>query len=284
MDGKWPADYAIDTLHGHLGTHRCNGSLPALVHDIGPPPGFAYAARYTVRSRDRSYTGEDGERTLDTVDPTEHGAGARGSTRAYQGADSWYRDDIYFPPGFQPTRHNDWNWLYELHNYPDGSGDANLALMVVTDNSDAGPGGHARLSVRVIGGGSPKRPIDPYGSSDFLRNRDVRQHWFRGPSVRTGHWYDLVWHIHWDWRGRAGGKGLAEYWIDGRKLGVYRGPNLFYYADNGTGHGGPGQAYLQHGYYRPVNAEAGYSQPTVVVYQAATMIGATAASIGEDLR
>src|SRR5205085_3657019 len=131
-------------------------------------------------------------------------------------------------------------------------GDANLALMVATDSSDGGPRGHERLSVRILGGGSPAHPIDPFGSDNFLHDPAVRQHWFRGPSLHRGRWYDFVWHVHWDWRAnRDGGRGFAEYWLNGRKSGSYHGPTLFYYADNGTGHGGPGQAYLQHGYYRP---------------------------------
>ncbi len=231
-----------------------------------------------------SYTGEAGERALDTIWPAKDDAGRSGETRAYQGADTWYRDEIYFPPGFRPTRNTDWNWLYGLHNYPDGAGDANLALMVATDSSDGGPHGHERLSARILGGGSPAHPIDPYGSGDFLDDPAVREHWFRGPSLHTGRWYDFVWHVHWDWRAnRDGGRGFVESWLNWKRIGSYHGPTLFYYADNGTGHGGPGQAYLQHGYYRPSDSEAGYSQPSATVYQAATLIGRTARSIGERL-
>jgi hypothetical protein len=228
-------------------------------------------------------SGEAGERALLTLWPNN--VPSSGKTRAYQGAESWYRDRVYFPTEFQASRNTDWNWLYELHNYPDGSADANLALSVVMDTSDL-PGSQGgttngeRLSTRILGGGSPTNPIDPYKSSNVLSNPDAKAHWFVGPAIQRGHWYDLVWHVKWDWRSPAnGGAGLAEYWIDGAKIGSYSGPTLFYYSSQS----GPGQAYLQSGYYRPNDTTAGYSQPTAKVYHGATMIGPTAASIGTNL-
>jgi Polysaccharide lyase len=225
--------------------------------------------------------GEAGDRTLTTLWP-DGKAGTTAKTRGYQGADSWYRDEVYFPAGFQATRGTDWNWLYELHNYPDSAGDSNLALGVVMDSSDGGGAQNAgRLSTMVLGGGSPANPIDNYARTGWAKDPDARSGWIIGPAMQTGRWYDFVWHVHWDYR--LGGSGLVEEWINGAKVGSYSGPTLWYYANNGTGSAGPGQTYLQHGYYRPTDSEAGYSQPTVTVYHAATMIGPSAASIGESL-
>lgn len=200
-----------------------------------------------------------------------------GKTRAYQGADSWYRDEVYFPSNFVPSADTGWNWIYELHNFPDGPCCANLAVAVVTNNSDGGPSGGERLSVRIMGGGSPANPID-LGEQTAYDNPDAVMKWFEGPSLQTGHWYDLVWHVRWDWRATSqGGQGAVQYWVDQTEIGSYVGPTLFYYAALN----GPGQAYLQDGYYRPSDASAGYAQPTVSVVHSGTMIGPTAASIGE---
>jgi Polysaccharide lyase len=243
------------------------------------PAGYTNAFAATLESGTGSVRpGEDGERTLLTLWPSSDD-GRTGRTRAYQGADSWYRDEIYFPSTFEPTQGTDFNWLYELHNYPDGPCCANLALSVVTDSSDGGPSGGERLSTRIMGGGSVADAIDT-GAEDADSNPDAQVHWIVGPTLQPGRWYDLVWHVHWDWRANSGGgQGLAQYWIDGTEVGAYSGPNLFYYSSLS----GPGQAYLQDGYYRPTDAEAGYAQPSVTVYHAATMIGPTAASIGENL-
>jgi hypothetical protein len=277
MDGNYPSDYAIDTLAGTLGTFGCGGILPNFVHDIAPPPGFTYAARYTNLSGDRSYEGETGERTKDTLWPESDPTTAK--THAYQGADTWYRDDVYFPAGFQPTLNTDWNWILELHNYPDGPCCSNLSISVVTNNADGGPSGSQRLSTRILGGGTPANPIDG-GGQDCSTNPDCQTTWLRGPTIQTNHWYDMVWHIHWDWRANNNsGQGLVEWWLDGVKIGSYSGPNLYYYSQLT----GPGQAYLSRGYYRPTDAEAGYAQPTNNVYHAATMLGPTATSIGENL-
>jgi Polysaccharide lyase len=257
------------------------------------PPGFSYAFGATLESGSGSIVnGEPGERTLLTLWPGDSDAGLYEKTRAYQGADSWYRDEVYFPSSFQATKNTDFNWFYELHNYPDNYGDVNLAAAVVMDSSDCATCAYnqGRLSVRVIGGGSPENPIDAtdsngqqlYDADDYWVNPDVQQDWIVGPPLQTGQWYDMVWHIHWDWRANnAGGQGFVEYFINGTEVGSYSGPTLFYYANNGGGSGGPGQAYLQDGYYRPDNSDAGYSQPSITVYHAGTMIGPTSASVGE---
>lgn len=190
--------------------------------------------------------------------PSDNGLTA--STRAYQGATSWYRDDLYLPSGFQPTRNTNWNFFYEIHNYPDSPGDAMIALGVDMDTQDGcGAANEGRLSTEIQGG-STSTPT--YG-------------WICGPSWQANHWYDIVYEIHWDYQST----GWVKEWLDGRLLGTYNGPTLYYF----TSLNGPGQGYLQHGFYRPTDARAGYAQPDDYVYHAATMVGPTAASIGENL-
>jgi hypothetical protein len=280
---SWNGDFSTGNWSQYDGTP--NFGADGLASDFqlasSPSPfGFARAFEATVSAGGQSVmASEAGDRTLLTLWPSKN-PGVPGKTQAYEGADSWYRDEVYFPQGFQATRDTDWNWLYELHQYPEPMGSANLALTVVNDDSDGGgPANAQRLSTRILGGASPANPIDGYNSSNFANNPDVHQHWFVGPSLQTGHWYHFVWHVHWDWQGA----GLVEEWIDGVKVGSYSGPTLFYYANNGTGNPGPGQAYLQDGYYRPTDSDAGYAQPQVQVYHAATMIGPSAASIGENV-
>ncbi len=294
---SWNGDFASGTWSAYNESPRFhpdgNPADFAIVRHPAPP-GFRHSFKATVQSGTGSIIpGEPGERTMLTVWPGDTDAGVHDPTRAYQGANSWYRDEIYFPSNFHPTRDTAFNWVYHLHEYPDPYGVANLALSVVTDTSDhGGPDNRGRLSTRIVGGGSPADPIDAtrhgqilYGSDTYRRNRAVRQRWIVGPRFKRRRWDDFVWHVHWDWRSnRHGGHGFVQYFINGRRIGSYHGPTLFYYANNGTGHGGPGQAYLKDGFYRPTNRDAGYAQPTVSVYDAATMIGPTAASIGERLR
>ncbi len=287
MDGVWPDDYALITRDsGPAGPEsaRYSGSC-----SVRPPSGVSHAARFTVSSHS-TVPGEPGQRALDTLWP-DRGDGSTGKTRAYQGAESWYRDMVLFPPGFEPTSDTDWNWVYQLHNFPDHVAVPNLSLSVVMDQSDRrrGPRNGARLSTRIIGGGSPAHPIDAIGSggerlytaSTYRNNPEVCWDWIVGPELETGRWYEFVWQVRWDWRSTAdGGSGLVRCLVDGALVGSYAGPTLFYYADRGGGRTGAGQAYLQHGYYRPTDAEAGYEQPTSTIYHAGTMIGPTAASIG----
>jgi polysaccharide lyase-like protein len=251
------------------------------------PPGdrsSRYAFEATVEAGTASvWGGEDGERSMVGLLPDHN------TSRARQGQDTWYRDEIYFPASFQPTARSAWNWLYELHDFPNAPCCANLALSVVTDASDGGRAGRMRLSLRLMGGGAPIHPIEGRYCRRYAGcaagaywNPAAVTRWIRGPGLRRGRWYDFVWHVHWDWRSQAsGGRGGVEYYIDGRRIGTYRGPTLFYYADDGTGHPGPGEAYLEEGFYRPVDSQAGYSQPTVQVYHAESMLGPSAASIGE---
>ena len=267
--------------------------------DPTPPRDFKYAFKATLESGDGSVVpGEAGQRALLTLWPG-NGNGStvtqdEGWTRGYQAANTWYRDEVYFPPGFRASRETDFNWVYELHNYPDDEGDAMLSCGVDTSTqrrspfSDGGGRGRgaspARFSCRIFGGGSPANPFDNYDSSNWYRNPAVDWDYMIGlRRLVTGKWLDMVWNIGWDWRSTAnGGNGYVSWWINGKLVGFYRGPTLLYLTNApGTSGGGANQAYLTLGYYRPTDGDAGYAQPTESVYHAGTMIGPTAAAIGE---
>jgi hypothetical protein len=295
LDGDWPTDYAIDSVSAGLGSGTCEGDSPNLVHAIAPPIGFTYAGAFTVRSNDQSYELEAGERTMDSLEPDDGGDGAAALTQADQGTSTWYRDEVYFPAGFQPTLKSDFNWMFLVHNYPNDEGDDMLSCGLDTDSYTLGPysdgGGSGskpspdRFSCRIFGGGNAQHPFDDYDSTDWYRNPAVSWAYDIGlRTVQTGVWYDMVWHIDWDWRSSAsGGNGSMTWWIDGQRVATYTGPTLLYLsnAPGANGGGGPNQGYLQTGYYRPTNADAGYAQPTDTVYHAGTMIGPTCTSIGE---
>ena len=271
-DGNYPSDYAIDTTSGSLGSHSCGSlGLPSLVRDITAPGG--YAGRYLVNS---SSYGNDGEGliTENTVGWPTTPPDTSGVTQGYQGKTEWYRDEVYFPAGFHPASSSDWNFVWEFHVFPNFNGAyENLSVAVVTDNSDGGPSGGDRLSLRILGGGTPSDPIvGTYGTD--TANPTWHQTWKPGPNIQTGHWYDMVMEVHWDYSSA----GSVTWWLDGAKEASYTGPTLWYATNNGGGSAGPTQTYEMHGYY----TSASNPGPNYV-YHAETLIGATAASIGENL-
>jgi len=291
VNGIFPGYYAIDTLSGHQGSHPCGRSLAPLLSDVAPPAGFAYTGKFTVGPS--ATTGQAGQRTLDTLWPDN--TASQGKSRAYQGASAWYRDEEYFPQGFTPIANSNWNWTFEIHNWPNKGGTPDVACGLDTATSTGmspytdGVGHGTRLSCRVVGGASPANPIDSYSSSSWFRNPDVRYAYPVGvASVQLRRWYDLVLHVKWSWQQDARNgctdpssrTGCFEWWVDGTKVAAWSGPTLLYYQDNNSNVSGatpgPGQGYLQTGYYRSMTGTT-----TVSVYHAATMIGPTAASIGE---
>lgn len=309
VDGVWPTYYTIVRASASLplGPTGCSsdyGSGTAPNTETGPvPPGFSYAGKFTV-GPDAVVPGEAGQRTLDTLWPSE--TPSDGPTQAYQGASSWYRDETYFPPGFQPIPDSDFNWTFEIHNWPDGFGDAMVSCGLDTTVAPGlgpytdGVGGPAtRYSCRVLGGGSPANPIDArtvngdrlYTSRSWYKNPDVKWTYLAGVrSLRTAHWYDMVFHVRWSWQqdSRNGctdptsTTGCFEWWVDGRKVATWSGPTLLYYSDDNSdaagSTAGPGQGYLDTGYYR-----SGAGTTTESVYHAAVMDGPSAVSIGENI-
>jgi hypothetical protein len=221
--------------------------------------------------------GEAGERSLlelfpDAPTPTH------GKTAAFEGSDEWYHTSLDFPLRFQPSPRTTWNWVVEWHNWPDGICCANIALTVDTTlhsyrarHSWISRQGQ-RLSMRVMGGGDFRHPADAYGAEASSDPR-VRTRWFVGDlKLKRGHWYDVLLHVHWSYRAS---RGLIQWWLDGRLVTSAKMPTLFYYADNdpdAANRGpGPGQAYLQLGYYRPQYLHDGRVDWTVALVNHAGM-------------
>ncbi len=231
------------------------------------PSGFAHSFDATIESGTTSIkAGQSGERTLLTLWPDD-GDGTQGLSRGYQGASTWYRDEIYFPASYTPTKNSDFNWVFEMHNFPDNEGDAMLSCGVDTSVNPAGPfsdgGGYGsgatpeRFSCRIFGGGSPTYPFDSYSSQNWYQNPAVQYDYMIGlNSIPRGQWLDMVWHINWDWRSQAdGGQGGVSWWINGQQVGSYTGPTLLYLSNApGRTGGGANQAYLQDGLYRPTDS------------------------------
>jgi hypothetical protein len=238
------------------------------------PPGFAHAGKFTV-TKDSVISGVAGQRALVNVfpqtDPT------KGKSRAFQGVETWYRDLIRFPADYVAAPNTDWNWLLELHNYPEGCADSMLSLAVVMDTSDGGAAANGeRLSCRMMAGGSSAHPAEDYKSGTIANNPDVKREWMRGPKILREHWHDVVLRVRWDWRSIAdGGQGSADYYLDGTKIGSYAGPTLLWFRQLS----GPGQGYVTAGHYRNNDP----THPDSTVYHAGTMCGPTAASIGVAL-
>jgi hypothetical protein len=306
MDGVWPTYYTIvksvDSLAlGPIGCSSTKSNPTPPNVEVGPVlPGFKYAGKYTV-GPGSVVSGEAAQRTLDTLWP--NGSPSTAKTKAYQGMNVWYRDAVYFPSNFVPIANNDFNWTYEIHNWPDGYGDAMLSCGVDTTTSvgvsptSDGVGTGTRFSCRMLGGGSPSNPIDArnsagsklYTSANWATNPDVKYTYVAGiKALGLAQWYDMTFHIKWSWQ--QDGKnactdstsvsGCFEWWINGTKVTSWSGPTLLYYGDNNSDDtvitAGPGQGYMDHGYYR-----SGSGTNTTSVYHAATVIGPTAASIGE---
>ena len=238
----------------------CESRNHAVVAGLAPP-GLSQASRHTVTSD--STLGQSGARCLVYNDPKSDPT--RAKSHAYAGAEAWYEDWMYFPADFVPAPRTDWNWVWQLHNWPDDEGPVNIVAGVVTNSSDGGPSGGERLSLRVIGGASPRHPIDDYGTGDYDENPDVREKWLRGPDIERGRWHHVAVRVKWS-RHAAG---LVEYWLDGARIGAHEGPNLFYHASGG-GHASPdhaGQAYYSVGYYRSRDR-----RPPATVYHAGTRV------------
>ncbi len=257
-----------------------------------PPAPFKYAFDAHLDTA-AIKSGQAGERTLTTLWPTTQPT--EGKSRGYNGATTWYRDEQYFPVSYQPSKNTDYNWTFELHNAPDNAGNDMVSCGAdSTTSTTLGPYGDgggdlspARYSCRIIGGGNSANPFDYYGSSNWYKNPAVDSTDLIGlRSITPNTWYDMVWQIKWSCASATDpSTGFVNWWINGTKVGTYVGPTLLWVktGEGGVPTDGCNQAYLQTGTYRPDDSEAGYAQPPQSVYHAGTMIGATAASIGENL-
>jgi polysaccharide lyase-like protein/fibronectin type III domain protein len=219
--------------------------------------------------------GQAGQRSLMYIFPY-HTAFGDGETKAQQGQDQWYRDRIYFPSDYQPAPNTSWNWVLELHNYPDTACCAYLSLGVVTNSEDGGPSGGQRLSLRILGGGDVSHPADGINANNDPTPTGYRKTWVQGPSLQRGHWYDVLIHVKWDYTSA----GHVDWFLDGTQMISYNGPTLFWYTDSDTGvsgnQSGPGLGYLMVGDYR----DASSNPPPSTVYHDDVMRASTRAGVG----
>ena len=209
----------------------------------------------------------------------------RAKTQAFEGSEQWYHTSIQFPWAFRSSPGTSWNWVAEWHNWPNSVCCANVALTVDTTRARGRRHGRglprAALSLRVMGGGDRRHPVDVYGG-DAARDPRVRTRWFVGDGVLDrGHWYDVLLHVRWS---RHASAGLVEWWLDGRQVMSARMPTLYWYRDNREGDSlittGPGQAYWMLGYYRPRWRGGRLDRRVATVMHAGPRRGPTRESVG----
>jgi hypothetical protein len=248
-------------------------------------PGSLYAFEARVDSNAAAY-GEKGQRTAlyqAPIDPNTR-ALSDNQSAAYEGQDQWYRWHVYFPVDFAPEPHTSWNWVDEFHQYPNSVCCANISFGVVTDGEDGGPiDPKGRLSVRVLGGGSPSKPIPDgtnMGNPSAAPSYGGAVSWFTGPSLELGHWYDVLLHVAWAWEPTIG---QVQVYIDGDRIADYSGPTLYYYQHDGgssSSPAGPGNDYLYSGYYRSGQRNGVLDTQADAVYHDGYMRGPTRGSVG----
>ena len=230
--------------------------------------GSAHASYDSVNQRSNIY-----------AFPSGSANGTDGRSHAYQGSDAWYRDFVYLDSNYQPNPNTSFNWLIEMHNWPDGPCCANLSFGV--DTGTESPGSGNRLALRVLGGGSPGNGVDQLADRNANDNptpAGFYKQWFDLAPMQRQHWYDIVFHVLWTYQDA----GLVQVWIDGNQVVNVSGvPTLYYYGiDNNSSLSGntpgPGRGYFMLSNYR---SGSGYTALSTV-YDTGTLIGPTTASIG----
>jgi len=258
-------------LDGNTSTSALQDRYFSLVSSPALPGSPAFRATVDANAVG---SGEAGQRSLLTLFPNR--VPSQNKSGAFEGSDQWYRAHILFPTGFRPSPNTDWNWVLEWHNWPDTACCANLGVTVDTDPSR---GSGARLTLRTMGGGNAANPIDRV---DVWHNPAAQVNYFVGdPSLQLNHWYDLQVHVKWS---ADPSRGLVEWWLDGKLIVSRAQATLFYYANSNTavsGAGpGPGQAYIQDGYYRDSHLPDGSTDTsTMSVYSEGITRGLTQASV-----
>lgn len=287
---SWNGDFSTGNFrqYNNFRSGNINGN-PAdfrlVTSDPTPPKPFKYAFDAHLDVNAVGNPGEPGEGTLAVLYPNAVPTQSSAPSRAYAGATTWYRDELYFPASYQPASNTNWNWTDEVHNAPNDSGISMLACGVdtstgttITPSSDGGGDiSPARFSCRIAGGGDAAHPLDGYKSRDWFDNPAMHYGELIGlRSITPGVWYDMVWEFHWS----CTTGGWVTWWIDGKQVGHYNGPTLEYVkrGEDGYPTNGCNQGYWDDGDYRP----AGLTTPSDVLH-AGTMNGPTAASIGERL-
>lgn len=148
------------------------------------------------------------------------------AARADAGQRTWYAAKVRFPVGYRATT-GQWNWFMSWHNdettgsYPYAY---SPALGVYTDYPiGAQPGRNPRLAFRLLGG-----PVT-----------SPRKHTVTLPpnSLKLGWWYDIV--VGFVWSANAD-EGLAELWLDGKRVVSKRFPTLYRHPSGATSYNGFG--------------------------------------------
>jgi hypothetical protein len=215
-------------------------------------PAPVFEGRYSFQSTVDSGAvdpREAGQRTMVLVFPSRVPSSSR--TRAYEGAEAWYRTHVYFPRSYKPSPDNGWNFVAQWHNWPDGVCCPNVILSVDTSH------GCEALSLRAMGGGDARHPVER-SSVIEERNPAGQLKWFVGdPTLLRDHWYDSVVHVKWSY---LASRGYVEWWLDGHLIASQSIPTLYWYDDDNSASGrtpGPGQAYYMEGLYRPAKLPDG---------------------------
>ena len=270
---SWVGDFEGGSLSQWDGRDGNRSLLERYFHTVTSPtaPGSRFAFAATVDPQASS--GDVGHRSLLYLYPDD--VASQNKTGAYEGSERWYRTLVYFPADFRPAPDTSWNWIVEWHNWPNGPCCANLAVTV--DTSDGGE----RLSLRSMGGGDPAHPFTENDTA-FDNPHAHADTYVGDAALDRGRWYELVTHVKWS---ADPGRGLLEWWVDGRQVVSTRTSTLFWYADNNENIAGqtpgPGQAYYMEGYYRPSKLPGGDTDTSsaTVVHDGAR-IGPTRASVG----
>jgi polysaccharide lyase-like protein len=286
LPGVWCGDFGL----GFVGWDGFDGNVASpgarqRYFGIGTAPSqVPVGASYFAARVDAGATPRDGEGQRSVVylfpdrDPT------KAKTQAFEGAEQWYHTSIEFPWPFRSSPQTAWNWVAEWHNWPNSVCCANLALTVDTTSRHGPRRGRGlrreTLSLRVMGGGDPRHPVDVYGGNAADDPR-VRTRWFVGDGVLDrGHWYDVLLHVRWSHRASVG---LVEWWLDGRRVTSVSTPTLFWYRDNLEGDRvltpGPGQAYWMLGYYRSRLRDGRLDRRSATVMHAGPRRGPTPESV-----
>ena len=121
-----------------------------------------------------------------------------------EGQEEWWAISVLFPADYVFPPGPEAGIILDFHHTGD-SGQANFEIQTIP-----------RLGLRARGfggasvnGGRFEALIpDPYGA---------------GPDVARNAWYDFVFHVRWS----AGGNGLLEGWLNGRKFQAYQGATLY---------------------------------------------------------
>ena len=257
VPGVWCGDFGpgFERWDGFDGNGRSTEARARYFRIVRAPGAVPFGDSYFSARVDEGAVPPDGQGQRSVLYLFPHPDVTHAKTQAFEGSEQWYHTSVNFPRRFRASPRTSWNWVVEWHNWPNSVCCANLALTVDTTPAPGRRRGRGlpreTLSLRVMGGGGPRRPVDVYGCAPHCPG--MRARWFVGDGVLDReHWYDVLLHVRWSYRASAG---LVEWWLDGRRVTSVRMPTLFWYRDNRSGDRyltpGPGQAYWMLGYYRP---------------------------------